>query len=75
MASFFPLWGVLLLSHQGMEKCSVQLTNMEINKCFITATYNNDNNGQRTFHFKCLPDTQQSILAPALAVWARQHYN
>lgn len=34
----------------------------------MTISYNNDNAGQRPFHFKCLLDPLQSISAPATTV-------
>lgn len=62
-------------SPQNREAPSAANKYTEISKCFVTATYDNDNNSQGTFHFKCLLDTQQYILAPACSVWARQHYD
>lgn len=62
-------------SPQNREAPSAANKHKDISKCFVTATYNIDNNGQGTFHFKCLPDTLQCILAPAFSVWARQHYD
>jgi hypothetical protein len=52
--------------------CSAKII-VGISKCSTTVSYNNDDDGQRPFHFKCALDTLQHISAYDSAVLAWQH--